>query len=266
VLGAPLAVLIDAASYLWSAAFLGGLRTREQPAATQGHPSSLRADLAVGLRAIVGPPIVRRMIIAEMALFTAGGFFSAMYSVYCLDDLRLSTTTFGVVIGFGGVGALIGAGAARIAVRTWGLGWTLILMPVLEVAASLLIPAAASFAGAAMIAMLIAHQTLGDGAMSAYQVNAVTLRQTLVPHELLGRANAAVLACTMSLLLVASLVGGALGAIIGTREALVVGPLIGLVAPIALWPLRRMRELPAAPALAVSVAPGGSAPIDTIVA
>src|SRR2546423_516797 len=66
LLGAPLAVLIDGATYLWSAAFLGAIRTREAP--QPAHATDLRGDLAVGVRAVFGPPLIRRLVIAEMAL------------------------------------------------------------------------------------------------------------------------------------------------------------------------------------------------------
>jgi Na+/melibiose symporter-like transporter len=248
VLGAPIAVLIDAVSYVWSALFLGALRTREIPHAPDpARASSVSDDLAIGLRAVFGPPVIRRLIIAEMALAITGGFFSAMYALYCLRDLDLSTTMFGIVIGFGGVGALIGASLARALVRAWGLGWTMIVMTLLAAAGNFMIPAAGALGGGgvAMIALLIAHQLISDGAQVAYQVNAVTLRQTLLPHDQLGRANAAVHACTMALVLIAALGGGALGSTIGTRTALVIGPVIGLIAPIVLIPLHGLRKVPA---------------------
>src|SRR5450432_1075520 len=99
-LGAPIAVLVDAATYLWSAVFLGRIRTREPRAIAHVgvRGPGLRADLGVGLRAIFGPPVIRRLVIAEMALSITGGFFSAMYALYCLRDLELSTAMFGVVI------------------------------------------------------------------------------------------------------------------------------------------------------------------------
>jgi hypothetical protein len=108
-----------------------------------------------------------------------------------------------------------------------------------------LIPAAGAFGGGAAIAMLVLHQLTSDGAQVAYTVNAVTLRQTMLSHAELGRANAAIVACTTAVMLASALVAGALGGLLGTRDALVIGPAIGLVAPIALWRLRAMRTIPA---------------------
>jgi hypothetical protein len=69
----------------------------------------------------------------------------------------------------------------------------------------------------------------------------------MLPHDQLGRANAAILACTFSLMLAAALAAGALGTLFGTRGALVIGPAVGLVAPLVLLAVRSLRSVPHAP-------------------
>lgn len=243
LLGAPLAVLIDSGTYLWSAVFLAAIRTREVPALAPSRPS-LRDDLAIGVRAVFGPPLIRRLVIAEMALSLTWGFFAALYALYCIRDLHLSMATYGAVISVGGVGALFGAALARHLPTRWGIGWTLIVSTAIAAAGNFFIPAARSFGAIGAVAMLVGQQLTSDGAMVMYTVNAVTLRQTLLPRAELGRANAAVLACNMTVMLASALAAGALGQAIGTRTALVIAPAIGLLSPLVLLPLRRMREIP----------------------
>jgi hypothetical protein len=72
----------------------------------------------------------------------------------------------------------------------------------------------------------------------------VTLRQTVLAKELLGRANAAVHVCTAGVLPIAALVSGVLGSLLGARNALWIGVLIGLSAPIFVWPLRKLKAMP----------------------
>ncbi|HTJ42712.1 MAG TPA: MFS transporter [Kofleriaceae bacterium] len=243
VLGAPLAVLIDAATYLWSAAFLGAITTRETvaPRTTQ---TSFRADLVVGVRAIFGPQILRRLVLAEMFMSVTWGFFAALYALFCLRELAMSTTTFGVIVSVGGIGALLGAWIARQLPARWGVGWTLVLATVLAAAGNFFIPAAGSFGPTIGIAMLVAQQLTSDGAMVMFTIHAATMRQTLLPREQLGRANAAVLACNVSVVLAAALGAGAIGELVGTRTSMIIGPAVGLLAPIMLLPLRGMREIP----------------------
>ena len=243
-LGAPIAVVLDAASYLWSAAFPRPPPAPPPAPRLEARPH-LTADLAIGLRAVFGNPLVRPLVIAEMVWHVVGGVFSALYSIYCLRELRLSEAAFGLVIGGGGLGAILGSLLSRRFAGT-RLGPTMIVASAISMLAILFIPAAAHVGPALAIACLAAHQIIGDGALMIYQVNAVTLRQTVLPVEVLGRANAAIHACSGGLLLVSSIVAGIIGDAGGAQAALVAAAIIGLAAPLALVPLRHLRTVPRA--------------------
>jgi len=241
-LGAPLAVAIDAASYLWSAVMLGRIRAPDAPAAAAG---STRGDLRLGLRTVFGHAQVRPIVLALMVWSIAGGFFSALYPVYCLRELHLSESLFGVIIALGGIGALGGALISRRLAAAFGTGPTLIATAMLSLLSLLFIPLARG-TSALDLTFLGAQQLLGDGFAVAYVIQATSLRQTVLPTEVLGRANAAILACTAGVLPVTALVAGWLAQVIGTRDAVWIGVSIGLVAPLFLVPLRGLRA-PVAP-------------------
>jgi MFS family permease len=253
-LGAPLAVAIDAASYLWSALMLGRIRAVETPAATRAadpDDSDIVAvrtgeDFRIGLRAVFGHPLIRPIVLTLMGWSIAGGFFVALYAVFCLRELGLSEAMFGVIIAMGGIGSLAGAMLARSLARVLGVGRTLFLTATLSLACTLFIPLAGSASShAMMVGLLIAHQLLGDGFSVAFLVLAVTLRQTVLPRDVLGRANAAIHVCTMGVLPVSALIAGGLAEMIGIRPAVWVGLSIGLVAPVFVWRLRHLKDMPA---------------------
>ena len=237
-LGAPLAVAIDAASYVWSAAMLGRIRTPDVPAAAQG---STRGDLRLGVRAVFGHAQVRPLVLAAMVWSIVGGFFSALYPVYCLRELHLSETLFGAIIALGGIGALAGALISRRLAAAFGVGPTLIVTAALSLASFLFIPLARG-TSAPDLAYLGAQQLFGDGFAVAFVIQATSLRQTVLPADVLGRANAAIVACTAWILPVTALVAGWLAQTIGTRDAVWIGVTIGLAAPLFLLPLRRLRQ------------------------
>jgi MFS family permease len=266
-LGAPLAVVIDAVSYVWSAVMLGRIRTPdeakpppEQAAAPTQAPSptaedpddaasaqSFRTgeDFRIGLRAIFGHPLVRPVVLTLMVWSVAGGFFMALYTPYCLRELELSQATFGVIIAMGGIGSLGGAILSRTLARVLGVGRTLLVTAALSLLFSLLIPIAGSFSSHAMrIAFLAAHQLLGDGFAVAFIILAVTLRQTVLPKTVLGRANAAVHVCTTGVLPLTAILAGSLATLIGTHAAVWIGFLVGLAAPIFVWRLRHLQTIP----------------------
>ncbi len=260
-LGAPLAVAIDAASYLWSALMLGRIRAADHAPAAPAEATDAAAtaedadgavlpvrtgqDFRIGLRVVFGHPLVRPIVLTLMVWSIAGGFFMALYTLFCLRELGLSEATFGVIIAMGGIGSLAGAVLARSLARVLGVGRTLLVTSALSLTCTLLIPIAASATShAMMIGFLVAHQLLADGFAVAFIVLAVTLRQTVLPREVLGRANAAIHVCTTGVLPVAALIAGGLATLIGIRAAVWVGLLIGLAAPIFLWRLRHLKDMP----------------------
>ncbi len=246
-LGAPIAVAIDAASYLWSAARLGRIRATEPPA--QPAPSAesstwqSRRDLRDGMRAVFGHPYVRAVVLALIVWSVAGGFFTALYTLFCLRTLGLSELTFGIIIAVGGIGSFGGALISRRLVAWIGLGPTLIASAVISLAGGLLIPLARG-SHASVLLLLGGHQLISDCFSVAFIIQAVTLRQTVLPKHLLGRANAAVHVCTAGLVPITALLAGVLAELTTIRTAVWVGVTIGLIAPVFLLPLRRVRLMP----------------------
>ena len=247
LLGAPLAVAIDAASYVWSAAMLGRIRASEAP--PQPAPSAesstwqSQRDLRDGMRAVFGHPHVRAVVSALMVWSIAGGFFTALYTLYCLRTLGLSELTFGIIIAIGGIGSFGGALISRRLVASLGLGRTLIACATISLAGGLLIPLARG-PHLTVLLFLGTHQLISDCFSVAFVIQAVTLRQTVLPRALLGRANAAVHVCTAGLVPIVALLAGVLAEVTSIRTAVWVGVSIGLVAPLFLLPLRRVVLMP----------------------
>jgi len=244
-IGAPLAMLFDAATYVWSAVMLGLIRTPEVARHSRTRFDA-RRDLAVGLRALFDHRELRAVVIAHVVWAVSGGFFMTLYSPYCLRVLGLSAGTLGAMVAVGGVGALIGAALANPLARRFGLGRTMIAASVLSLACALFIPLARGSVPVVLL-YLIAHQLLGDGFSVIFTIHAVTLRQTVLPDAVLARANAAVHVLTAGVVVIAALVAGAIADLGGTRVGVWVGVLIGLAAPLFLLPIRTLQQLPSPP-------------------
>lgn len=242
-IGAPLAVVVDALSYVWSALWLGRIAARPEPPAEPAAEKHLGSDLRVGLRVVFGHPYVRWIVVSHMVWSICGGFFMSLYSLFCLRELELSKSLFGVIIAMGGVGSLAGALLSRSLVRVLGLGRTLVIASGISLLCAVFIPLAGGSL-AMIVLLLVAHQLISDGFAVAFIIQAVTLRQVVLPREVLGRANAAIHVCTASLLPISALLAGILAEAIGTREAVWVGVSIGILPPLLLLPLWRLRDMP----------------------
>jgi MFS family permease len=249
VLGAPLAVLLDALTYVWSAAFVGAIRHPEIAPPKSVESPHLLADAVVGLRESFGHPLVRPLALALGSISFSSGFFAALYMLYALTDLGLSISVIGSIIAAGGVGAILGVLAARWMPRVFGLGRTLVIALVGSVAATLFIPIAGSdwVPKSATIPLLVAHQLLGDGLFMIFTIHAVSLRQTVLPIDVLGRVNGALAALFGALLPLGAVVAGPLADVLGVREALFIGLGAGVLAPIAVAasPVFSLRSMPA---------------------
>lgn len=241
----PVAMVFDAVTYLWSASFLARIRTPEIPAEAGDGPLSLRADIAVGFRAGFGHPLLRPIFVAAAVSTLSFGFFLTLYMLFTLDDLGLGPATVGVLISMGGVGALIGTVITTRLTPRLGLGRAMIVFLAVGQAGMLLIPMAAG-PDWLVLALLVGHQIIGDGFTVAYAVQAVSLRQTVLPLSLLARVNATLQVLTGAAFLVGMLLAGPLATAIGVRNGVWAGALVGLAAPVILLfsPVRNLRRMP----------------------
>ena len=241
-LTAPIAVVVDGIAYVFSAVLLGRIRKREEPAAVEESPSVWR-DIALGFSASWNHPLVRPLLLSTAAATFASGTFAALYMLYLLKTLDLHVSTVGVIIAMGGVGSLLGAIASPPLTRRFGLGRALLLFLLVAEVAGMLIPAA--FGPTWLIVLfLLGNQLLADGFHVAFIVQAVSLRQRVLPLEVLGRSNAAFQAVSGALLPLGALTMGALAEIVGVRPALWIGLGVAVTAPLFLLPLWRVKAAP----------------------
>jgi predicted MFS family arabinose efflux permease len=81
-----------------------------------------------------------------------------------------------------------------------------------------------------------------------FEINQVSLRQSVTPERMLGRVNAAIRLTSLAAMLVGSLIGGVVGETVGLRPTLIAGSAATFAA--ALWiiasPARGMRDVPVA--------------------
>lgn len=239
-LSAPVAMLVDAVTYVASAVFLFDIKAVETPAARADEPVRWRDDARIGLRACTQHSAVRALFLANAAQTFFAGFLFALYMLFTLDTLGLSPGVVGAIISVGGVGALAGTFLARRLGSLMNVGSILLVTATLSQASFMLIPLA-SGSDVMVISALVAQQLIGDALFVAFIIHAVTLRQTALPLPVLGRANALFQTVSSALLPLGALVAGVIGEWLGVRTALWIGVSAGIATPLWLWPIRAFR-------------------------
>jgi MFS family permease len=228
-LTAPVAMVVDAVSYLASALLLFRIRARERIEDVAARRASVLEDIRIGLRAGFGHPIVGRTLWAIAIGEFCNGFFMALYSLYALRTLGLDVATLGLVISLGGIGALAGAFVAARLSNRLGLGRALVVSLLLGNAANLFVPAA-SLAPTYGAAFLSASQLLGDGCLVAFFILANSYRQAALPLDVQARAGGMLQALSGVLLPSGALIAGAIAAATSAATALWIGVIGSLFA------------------------------------
>ncbi len=243
-LTAPYAILVDAVSFLWSAAWILSIRSRElRP--ERAPDRHLGREMREGLAFVFG----HRLLRAIAACTATGNLFMTMgmtaFVVLLADQaqLDLSAGTIGLLFSASAIGGLLGALLARRVAGWLGQGPTLWISTAVAAPAMLAMP----IVQRGWLLWLVAAGSVVIGVtLVVYNITQVSFRQLLCPERLLGRMNATIRFAVWGTIPIGSLLGGILGATIGLRPTLwvAVGGTALSFLPIFFSPLRTMRELP----------------------
>ena len=223
LLTAPMAIAVNAGTYLFSALALTTIRRREPP--THLSDAGVRAnpldDFRAGLTAIRADPAISRLllIVTGMALF--GAFFSALYMIMALRILHLTAGMLGLTVAVGGVSALFGAAIAGPVIRRFGMGPSLVVAGIFGSAANVFIPLAHGPLWLAVLMMMV-PQLVGDSLGTIAEIAGRSLRQSRIDGALMGRVGGVFALAPGVTGIAGALLGGWLGGAIGTRPTLLI--------------------------------------------
>jgi MFS family permease len=127
---APVAVALDAVSYIASALFVSFIRTDEPQAAPRNERSVVR-EVREGLAALLKNPLLRSLVVASTASNVVFAVHTTLRVLYATRDLRLEPALLGLVFGLGSIGGLGAAFMSGRVARRFGLGPTIVATYVL---------------------------------------------------------------------------------------------------------------------------------------
>lgn len=255
IVKAPLAVVIDAISFLISAIFLFSIKPHHESVAEgnsgTGHTQaaqrgSLRSEIVAGLRFVFGHPALRTIGGATATSNLFGSMAGTVSMIFAYRELGLSVAFIGFAATLGSAGGLISALLADSVSKRIGVGRTIVLA--IPWAGPLAAALAFCQPGNDMINALVISGGWFAAAASGtlYNINQVSLRQALTPPEMAGRMNATMRWFVWGTLPIGSLIGGFLGTGLGLRETLLIGGIGGTLAfvPLLFGPVWRIKEMP----------------------
>ncbi|MGH2495864.1 MAG: MFS transporter [Ktedonobacteraceae bacterium] len=243
ILTAPLSVIVDAFSFLFSALCLARIRKPEPAPQPVKERRSAWHESIEGLLYVLKNPLLRTLA-GSAGLFNFSGMFVAtLYTLYVIRTLGVSPVIYGLLLAAGGLSALLGAWLAERVVRRLGLGFTIGGGLFLYGLVGLLIPLAHGPVSVVVVVLFVS-QLVGDVTVSIHLIAELSLRQMLIPHGLLGRANAGILFLTQGVAPFGALLAGIIAERFGVRPTLFIG-VVGVMMA-GLWlllsPVRKVRE------------------------
>ncbi len=248
ILKAPFAIVLDAASFLFSALFVFGIRRPEPPIEphdeSTGPRPSMRAEIAAGMRYVTGHRWLRSIAATTGTSNFFSSVFMAILILFLVRDHGFTAETIGFAFSIGSVGVLLAAltaswitarvGVGRMLVLT-SFGFSLANLPVAFAPESLLFAAVAT------------SIFIGGYCGVAWNINQVSLRQAITPTRMQGKMNATMRFIVWGTMPIGSITGGFLASVVGLHPTIVIGAIGGLLAfiPVALSPVREIVTMPA---------------------
>ncbi|MFD3941705.1 MFS transporter [Streptomyces sp. NPDC058579] len=247
-LTAPVALIVNAFSYLVSLVSLLLIRTpepRPQPPAARRHvPTELRD----GLRWVLKNPVLRSLALIGFCCNFSMIAVWTMFLLYGTHDLRLSPTTLGGVFATASVGGLIGAAISRRVIRRFRLGLAYLVSQSAVLAGPTLIVLAAG-PRPVMVGMFVLSFFTTYLGLGVAGVIIVSLRQASTPQSMMGRMTAVFRTLLFGGGALGGLSAGLLSGRLGAHGALTVAAIgsATILIALALSPVSRLHALPPPP-------------------
>jgi predicted MFS family arabinose efflux permease len=235
---------MDAISFLVSVVSLLVIRHKETP--TERLPGrSMRAELAAGLRFVIGHVVLRAQFLTMTLVLFGAAFIDGVLYPYAYRDLHLTPGELGLAFTVGALAGFPGVWLGPRIARAIGIGPALVLGFLVIPFEMFAFPLAGILPAVPFLTCLFVISTFFG---SGVDLNQLTLRQTLTPDPYLGRMNSIYRTLVWGALPLGNFLGGVLGSAVGIVDTFVIGGVIALLGCIVMWfsPVGRLRQIPPA--------------------
>lgn len=217
---APVAIAIDAVSFVASGALVANIRTPEPEPDASVRTGRMLPQIKEGAAVILRNPLLRPVVLASATSVLFADMLFTVYILFLTRDLGYGPAAIGLLFAAGGVASVLSALVAARFTHRIGLGRALGAAMGFRLLGRMLLPLAA---GPLALPVLIAGHALFAFGDPLWNINQVSLRQAVTPDHLLGRMTATVRFIVWGMMPVGALVGGLLGELIGLRATMLIG-------------------------------------------
>jgi predicted MFS family arabinose efflux permease len=231
-LTAPVAVAVDAASFLASAFFVRRAEVPEPEVASEDS-----GGLAAGVRFIRRTPLLQSALLGTATFNIFNTAFWALLVLYATEVMGLGSGAIGVALGVGGFGSLVGSAVARRTGRRLGLGRAMILSFLIAAAPLLLVPISPGPPWVAMVLLTLAEFGSGFGVL-VLDISLGSFQAAVIPDQLRSRVWGAILVVNWGVRPIGALAGGLIAGVIGLEATMWIAAVGGIAGVLWLLPSR----------------------------
>jgi len=220
IMGAPLAVLVDALSYLMSGLLLASVKAPD-PVPDRGARRSLGSELREGVTWVYRHRTLASIALTSHAMLLFNSMVTTVFVVFALHSLKIGEFGLGVTYAFASVGVILGGALSGRVARRLDVGATLIAFRLLAAIGWLpLVLAERGPWALASVSLAFFIVSLAIGVESPVEMS---YRQAVTPDRLRGRMNATIRSMNWGLVAVGAPLGGVLADQVSYRFALWIG-------------------------------------------
>jgi predicted MFS family arabinose efflux permease len=213
-------LLLDAASFVASAVMLS-LIARPFNAPIQKKATTIRQDIVEGLRYVLSHPVLRNISLMMAMINMVGATVFAQLVLFAKQALRAEDSEVGLLFAAGGAGVVALSLAAGPLRRRWSFGNVALGALML----SGLLTVGLAYTTSLWLAIVLWGLASGLGVL--FNINTGSLRQAIVPNQMLGRVISIAMVLAWSANPIGALAGGLL--IERTGDVRLVYAVIGLL-------------------------------------
>jgi MFS family permease len=213
-------LLLDAASFVVSAVMLS-LIARPFNAPLTKRATSIRQDIVEGLRYVLSHPVLRNISLMMALINMVGATVFAEIVLFAKQALRAEDSEVGLLFAAGGAGVVVLSLAAGPLRKRWSFGNVALGALML----SGLLTVGLAYTTSLWVAIVLWGLSSGFGVL--FNINTGSLRQAIVPNQMLGRVISIAMVLAWSANPIGALAGGLL--IERTCDVRLVYAVVGLV-------------------------------------
>jgi predicted MFS family arabinose efflux permease len=218
-LSAPLAIAVDALSFLIAGLLTLSIRTPEARPQSAGTQIRTLAEVRDSVVTVMRHPLLRPLVFCTTMHNFCSTMIITVYVLYLTHQVAVTPFLLSLIFMAGGLGAVCGSLLTPRLAAGFGTGPTLILTQAATGFARLLVPLAMGPLSQAVVILACSQFLLGT-VRATFNVTQLSLRQTVIEPATMARVNSTIGFLFWALTPLGALTGGYLGEHLGLRPTL----------------------------------------------